>query len=266
MADLQELIARGRFIFSGAPKRLEVFKLINGKRTSKDIASKTGRSMSNILHDIEKLIDLELVRKKKGANGNFIEKDASSMYEKAPLIKHVSLSYFHGISKTDGARKKMIEKKGTARQISRLPIPTVQEILDICNKGESQLYEFKGPGTEMHKITKKIAGYLHTRNGGIIFYGIDDDGTIIGSDIKRQDFDQKLHNSIRYTLDPQPNITIRGKDVMGYDIILVIIPPWDRNTFYEYTKEHRYFIKKGTNVFSLKTEELNLLRQGKYVV
>lgn len=257
MADLQELIARGRFIFSGAPKRLEVFKLINGKRTSKDIASKMGRSRSNVLNDIEKLRDLELVRKKK---------DASSVHEKAPLIKHVSLSYFHGISKTDRVGKKMIEKKGTTRQISRLPIPTEQEILDICNKGESQLYEFKGPGTEMHKITKKIAGYLHTRNGGIIFYGIDDDGTIIGSDIKRQDFDQGLHNSIRNTLNPQPNITMRGKDVMGYDIILVIIPPWDRKTFYEYTKEHRYFIKKGTNVFSLKPEELSLLRQGKYVV
>ncbi len=107
---------------------------------------------------------------------------------------------------------------------------------------------------------------MHTRNGGIIFYGIDDDGIIIGSDIKRQDLDQRLHNSIRYTLNPQPNITIRGKDVMGYNIILVIIPPWDRRTFYEYTMEHRYFIKKGTNVFSLKPEELNMLRQGKYVV
>ncbi len=266
MADLQELIARGRFIFSGAPKRLEVFKLINGKRTSKDIASQMGRSISNILHDIEKLRDLELVQKKKDVNGNFIEKDASSVYEKAPLIKHVPLSYFHGISKTDRTRKQMIERKDRARKISRLAIPSEQEILDICNRGESQLYEFKGPGTEMAKITKKIAGYLHTRYGGIIFYGIDDDGTIIGSDIKRQDFDQALHNSIRNTLNPQPNITIKEKDVMGYEIILVIIPPWDRKTFYEYTKEHRYFIKKGTNVFSLKPEELNLLRQGKYVV
>ena len=40
--ELQELISRGRFVFSGAPKRLEVFRLINGKRNTKEIAIKIG--------------------------------------------------------------------------------------------------------------------------------------------------------------------------------------------------------------------------------
>ncbi len=52
--ELQELISRGRFIFSGAPKRLEVFKLINGKRSTKDLARETGRSHNSILNDIKK--------------------------------------------------------------------------------------------------------------------------------------------------------------------------------------------------------------------
>lgn len=64
MPDLQELISRARFIFSGAPKRLDVFKLINGKNSTKDIAKKTGRSLSSLLQDVEKLRDLELIQEK----------------------------------------------------------------------------------------------------------------------------------------------------------------------------------------------------------
>jgi len=257
MSDLHELITRARFLFSRAPNILETFKLINGKRTSREIVRITGRWPTNILRDIEKLRDFDLILRKK---------DGYSPYEKTPLMKHVSLSFFNDIFDSKKLAKKKHLEKAKQRKAIGISIPSGKQILDICKYGEDQLYEFKEPGVAMHKLTKKIAGYLHTKNGGIIFYGIDDDGIIIGSDIKRQDFDQKLHNSIRNTLNPQPNITIKGRDVMGYYIILVIIPPWDKKTFYEYTKEQRYFIKKGTNVFSLKPEELNLLQQGKYVV
>ena len=60
--ELQELISRGRFIFSNAPKRLEVFKLINGKRSTKEIAIKLGRSLPSTLNDIRKLKDMGLVQ------------------------------------------------------------------------------------------------------------------------------------------------------------------------------------------------------------
>lgn len=54
MADLHELITRGRFLFNAAPNRFETYRLINGKRTAKEIARKTGKKVTNVHRDIGK--------------------------------------------------------------------------------------------------------------------------------------------------------------------------------------------------------------------
>lgn len=268
MADLQELISRGRFIFTGAPKRLDVFKSINGKKSTKEIARTLGRRLTSVLQDIEKFRNFELAREKRDKNGNVVKKGGASVYEKSPLVKHVGLTYFQGIAET----KRLVKIKQTAKikrlKLATIHIPSENEILDICKNGEDQLYEFKAAGTEAYKISKKIAAYLHTKKGGIIFYGIDDDGTIIGSDKKRQDFDQTIHNSIRDNIDPAPNISVKERNVMGSKIIIIIIPPWDRKTMYQYTYQgdNRYYIKKGTNIFALKPDEIRKLSRGEYIV
>jgi len=138
--------------------------------------------------------------------------------------------------------------------------------LDICKDGENQIYEFKDPRVEIAKITKEIAAFLNTKNGGLLFYGIDDDGSIVGSDLRRQDFDQSLQNSVRNTISPQPNIKIEEKEVMGHKILVVVIPPWDRKNIYQYRKDRRNYIRKGTNVFVLTPNELTKLGKGKFVV
>lgn len=265
MAELQELVSRGRFVFSGASKRFEVFKLINGKRSTKEIARKTGRRLSSVLGDIQNLKHMELVKEKKDRNGDILKKEGGVVYEKTPLIKHVPLSYFQDVAKTSRLVKKIRTRKTKGTKLAVIHVPSEKEILDICKDGEDQLYEFKAPGTDTAKITKEIAAFLHTRNGGIIFYGIDDDGTIIGSDIKRQELDQKMQNSIRYTLSAQPNIEIRERNVMGSTVLMVIIPPWDRETIYQYTKDTRLYIRKGTNVFALQSDEIKKLSRGEYI-
>ena len=76
MADLQELISRARFTFSGAPKRFDVFNLINGKNSTKDISRKTGRSLSAVLQDIQRLRDFELIMEKQDKAGA-VKKDGA---------------------------------------------------------------------------------------------------------------------------------------------------------------------------------------------
>jgi len=265
MPDLQELILRARFIFSGAPKRFEVFNLINGKNSTKDVAKRTGRSLSSILKDIEKLKDLELIQEKHDSVG-LVKKESASVFEKAPVIKHVPDSYFKDVADTTRLIKKKVIKTVKPQKLSFIHIPSENEILDICKEGENQLYEFKSPGIKMEDISEEIASFLHTKNGGIIFYGIDDGGIVLGSDIKRQDFDQRIHNSIRNTINPSPNIDIKEKNVMGAKIILILIPPWDRRSLYQYTKKGKYLIRKGTNKFALQPDELKKLSRGTYVV
>lgn len=265
MVDLQELISRGRFIFSNAQKRKEVFNLVNGKRSTKEIATKAGRSLSAVIQDLEKLRDVELVREKRNGN-NIVKKNGATVYEKIPLIKHVPPSYFDSISKTNKLVKEKVSRKGKTQRAISIRIPTENEILDICKNHEDQLYEFKAPRVEINKITREIAAFLHTKSGGIIFYGIDDDGGIISSDLKRYELDHKIQNSIRNTISPQPNIEVKEKNIMGSTVLLVVIPPWDRKTIYQYTKDGRYYIRRGENVFALKPDEITKLSKGEYVV
>ncbi|MGB6681522.1 MAG: RNA-binding domain-containing protein, partial [Candidatus Bathyarchaeia archaeon] len=180
--EIQELVTRGRLLFSGAPKRFEVFKSINGKRSAKEIAHKVGKDHANTLKDLQKMNDFELISTKKDANDKIIKKDGSIVYEKASLVRHISDSYFEESTKIV---KEIVESRrsfrGTkARDISRLHIPNEKEILTICKDGEDQLYEFKTAGTDVRKLTKEIAAFANTKLGGLIFYGIDDDGVIVG--------------------------------------------------------------------------------------
>lgn len=72
-----------------------------------------------------------------------------------------------------------LQKKARTTRPRTLSIPSSMGILDICRHGESQLFEFKDPRVDIAKISKEIAAFLHTKNGGILFYGIEDDGSIV---------------------------------------------------------------------------------------
>lgn len=158
--------------------------------------------------------------------------------------------------------------KGQAK-ISRpaiIHVPSENEILDICKQGEDQLHEFKAPGVGADKITKEIAGFLHTKGGGIILYGVEDDGSIIGTDMRRQDLDQKIQNSVRNTISPPPSIEIKEQKVISSVVLMIVVPTWDRKTIYQNTMDGRYYIRRGTNIFALKPDEIKKLSQGVFVV
>src|SRR5437867_600158 len=97
---LQEIITRGRFVFLGAAKRLEVFNLVDGKRTSKEIARKARRSQIGVLNDLKKLRDFGLVMEKTDSKGNIVTRERSAIFEKSPLARHVSAKYFSPIADT----------------------------------------------------------------------------------------------------------------------------------------------------------------------
>lgn len=265
--ELQELITRGRFVFSNSPKRLDVYKLVNGRRNTKDVATKSGRGVHSALNDLKMMRDYGLIEPKI-SNGQEVKKDGCLVYEKVPMLKHIPFSYFEDESKgrLKVVKKKKVTKGKKTQSLSSLSVPSENEILDICNHGEDQIYEFKEPGVATRKITKEIAAFLHTKKGGLLFYGVTDDGSIIGSDKTRQDFDQTIQNSIRNTISPQPNIEVKENNVMGQNIIIITVPAWDRKTVYQYTKDNRYYIRKGANVFALKPEEIGKLAKGEYVI
>ncbi|MGB7555713.1 MAG: RNA-binding domain-containing protein [Candidatus Korobacteraceae bacterium] len=261
--DLQELIARGRFIFQGAPERLRLFSLVDGRKTPEEIARKTKRHVNNVHRDLRRLADVGLIAART-KDDQVLKKDGFRLYEKTPLARTVPISYFTAptkIPKPQGSGGVERNKKTRPRP---LPLPSETDILDMCKKGEDQTLEFKAAGTDVRKITKEVAGMLNTRQGGIILYGVDDDGAIHGSDVSRQKFDQPLQNSIKSSIAPAAIVALKAISVLGSEVLAVVVPPWNRKDVYQF--DEKVYIRKGTNVFGVKPEELRKLHKGEGVV
>jgi predicted HTH transcriptional regulator len=132
--------------------------------------------------------------------------------------------------------------------------------LDICRNGEDQIHEFKAAGTDVQKLTKECAALANTKLGGLIFYGVEDDGTIAGTDKRRQQLDQPIQNSIRNAISPALIIDLVEKEVLGHKIILLRIPAWNRKDVYQYMG--KVLLRIGTNVFVAKPEQTKKLHKG----
>jgi predicted HTH transcriptional regulator len=263
--DLQELISRGRFVFAGAPERLATYQLIDGRKTAKDLAKLTKRHVTNVHRDLRSLADIGLIEEKK-KNGEVSKKDGFTLYEKTPLARTVPISYFSGPTKLakPAARTILSKGKGKGRRPQSLAVPSENEVLDMCKKGEDQTVEFKAAGTDVRKVTREIAAMLNTRQGGIVLYGVDDDGTIQGSNVKRQAFDQPLQNSVKNSIAPAATVGLKSVSVLGTEILVVIAPPWNGRDVYQF--DEKVLIRKSTNVFAAKPEELRKLHKGEYVI
>ncbi len=263
--DLQELISRGRFLFSGANERLDVFRLVNGRRSAKDIAKETKRNLNSILNDLKKISRKELIIPKKDKDSKIIKKHGSIVYEKHPLAQDIPLSYFQDTVK--GQKKISVDgprhKKNRNSLYSPLNFPTENEILDIAREGENQLYEFKRAGAEPKDITKEAAAFSVTKKGGLIFYGIEDDGKITGTDLSRQQLDQRINNSIKSSMDPIIIVDIKSTKVTGTEVILVRVPPWNRKDVYQY--QGRTYIRMGQNSLPANSSIVKKLHRGEYV-
>lgn len=261
---LQELVARARMLFEGAAKRRQVFRLVNGKRSAKEIARKSGKSLAGALQELQKMRDLELIAPRKDDDGTSRKRDNSVVYEVSPLLKHLPELYFDEPEKLVSKKPRGSSKKSKSALVTTISAPSTQQILEICSAGEDQLYEFNAAGTAAEKLAKEICAFANTKTGGIIFYGVEDDGSIAGSDISRQKFDQMIQNSIKYNITPTPVIKLVEQDILGYNIILIIVSAWNKKDVHHF--QDGVYIRRGTNVFKTKSDETRKLYNREYVI
>ena len=261
--DLQELIKRGRLLLAGSSKRFAVFRLVNGRRTAMDIALETRRQATNVHRDLKLLSDAELIRIRT-RDGRAAKANGYVVYEKVPLARTLPLTYFHGQPASVKPAERSSRTKPKTERAKALPVPSSSEIVDICNRGEDQTYEFKSAGTEVRKITREVAAMLNTRQGGMIFYGVDDHGKIHGSGVSRQDFDQPLQNSVRNSINPSAVVGLKAVQALGSEILVVVVPPWNGSDVYMF--EEKVLLRRSTNVFAAKPDELRKLFRGEAVV
>ncbi|MGH2683430.1 MAG: AlbA family DNA-binding domain-containing protein [Actinomycetota bacterium] len=270
MISLQELVARGRFLFASAPERQRVFELVDGKRNARDIAKKSKRHINNIRRDLKHLSDAGLIQAKQTRDGTPQLKDRLPVFEKVPLARTIPPRYFRGgvlktaTSQVSSSARRRAAARSPIRKPKPLAVPSETGVLDICRHGEDQLYEFKGVGTKPEKIVKEIAAMLHARQGGLILYGVDDDGTIQGTDLSRQKFDQPLQNCLRDKVAPAATVRLAAVKALGQEVLVILVPPWNRKDVYQF--EGRVLLRKGTNAVWAKPEEVRRLHRGEYVL
>ncbi|MGD0579372.1 MAG: hypothetical protein ABSC08_10630 [Bryobacteraceae bacterium] len=82
--------------------------------------------------------------------------------------------------------------------------------------------------------------------------------------MKRQKLDQALHNSVKNTISPAATVKLYTIKALGHEVVVVAVAPWNRKDVYQF--EEKILIRKGTNVFAAKPEEIRRLHRGEYVV
>jgi hypothetical protein len=250
--------------------RLKLFELVNGKRDALQLAKLARRHINNVRRDLNAIRNAGLIQDAVDTNAGPLRRTGVPVYEKVPLARTVPSRYFLSPPSRLGppnSPSTPVSSRTSAlrpRRPKPLSPPTETEILDICKHGEDQVYEFKAAGTEARKITREAAAMINTRQGGMVFYGIDDDGTIQGSDLRRQDFDQRLQNSVKNCISPAATVGVKSVGVIGAEVLVVIVPPWNRKDVYQF--DEKVLIRKGTNVFAAKPEELRKLHRGIFVI
>lgn len=266
MVDLQELITRGRMVMANAPGRLGVFKAVNGRANTAEIAKSLRRHKNSIRRDLSLLEDAELIRPRT-LNGKPVTKNKLPVYEKVPLARTLKPAYFVGLNKIAKPSKpqkaKPSKKKKKYASLPPRAVPSDKELLYIVDEGEDQTNEFKASGTKTEKLVKEIAAMLNTKAGGIIFYGIEDDGKITGSDISNQDLDQRVQNGIRTTIKPRATVKVKKIKVMGSEVSAIIVPPWNGSDVYQLNDT--FYIRHGGNSLPMSGEEIKKMLLGKPV-
>jgi len=98
---------------------------------------------------------------------------------------------------------------------------TSKKLLTLIEKGESQNIEFKQRFSSHHKIAKEFIAFANT-NGGIVLFGIDDDGSIYGvesekgeAELIKETAEQYCEPPVKYSIDFVP---LYGKEIVAVTI------------------------------------------------
>lgn len=133
----------------------------------------------------------------------------------------------------------------------------MQDFQKLINQGESETVEFKRTLAETEKAIQEIASFVNT-SGGVLFFGVQDDGTVIGIDIGKNNL-EKLTNKITSLTDPviYPSVAIENIDDKQIIVIKV-----DESVNKPHLASGKAYKRVGKNTVQMQRDEYeNLLKQ-----
>lgn len=134
---------------------------------------------------------------------------------------------------------------------------SIEELIDMINKGESPYVEFKEENIKANDLAAEIVSFANME-GGTIIIGVSDSGIIKGVSIK--EIEEKIMNICRNNCIPNI-IPIYQEIFVNEDKVLIITIPKGVNKPY-YTVDNKYYIRVGTTKRIASREELMRLFQA----
>ena len=133
----------------------------------------------------------------------------------------------------------------------------IEQIKDIILRGENQEIEFKESFHSTQTISKIICALANTL-GGVLFFGVDDKGSIIGIKENPDKLQQKIANS-NQAVSPIPLISVEIHEIDQKNIIAIVIQRAPDGTYY--TFQGAIYVKIGSTIKRLEGQtQLNFLK------
>lgn len=97
----------------------------------------------------------------------------------------------------------------------------VMELKNLISEGESFRIEFKRQFSSAEKIAKELIAFANTK-GGMILFGVDDDGTIIGVESEKSEADLVFEAAKKYC-EPEIVPIVQVIELNGKDVVVAIV-------------------------------------------
>lgn len=101
-----------------------------------------------------------------------------------------------------------------------------QEALKLISEGENSKVEFKRKFTTFEKIARELIAFANSK-GGFIFFGVDDNGEIVGVKSEKETEELLLVTAKSYC-EPEIDLNIYVMEVEGKDIVIGEVKESDR--------------------------------------
>lgn len=97
----------------------------------------------------------------------------------------------------------------------------IKKIKEIITEGEGLTTEFKQRFSTHNKIAKEIIAFANTK-GGLLFFGIDDDGSIYGVESEKE-ISELVKETAEQYCEPKIEYQIKFIELLGREIVIVEI-------------------------------------------
>ncbi len=137
---------------------------------------------------------------------------------------------------------------------------TIRDVKRLIEEGEGFELEFKRKVSSPQKIARTISSFANT-GGGVILFGVDDDGSIVGIESEKSELDL-IDESARILCDPPVETEIKIVPYNRRDVIVVFVEESSDKPHYakDENGESSVFIRVKDNTVIASKEVVKVLR------